>query len=1562
MPRIIMTDSDIGQEFPLPAGDWTVTGTNSDDHIIATAGATIVLNGGAGNDIIEFPGSPSDYQVSALGSYVIFTSGGVEIARIALSGEDTVAFENGDSGAITIVGGAIMLGTQEVPRGTTDAPATPVDITGIEPVPTYALTSDMAAVDEGDAVTFTLTTTNVAEGTEVAVTFSGIDAADIDGDLPTVFTVGADGTATLTLNVKADAMTEGEETLTATAEGQTVSVAIADTSIETSPTYALAADMAAVDEGGAVTFTLTTTNVAEGTEVAVTFSGVDAADVDGDLPTVFTVGADGTATATVNIKADSLTEGEETLVATVEGESASVIVNDTSVAPTFTLTAASASINEGETNVFTVSSDIDLTEATTVTFQLRVDADGDSAQAADFNAGSFNPVTVTIPAGSKTATFNMSTITNDGTETTEKYTVQATIGTTVLTKQVSILDGSIGAGQTFTLTDKADVIPGLIGSNGNTVTSGNDIVIGIVEKGGTTTTLNASDVVDTGSGTDTLKIFASGNALTAGDVPVPTNVEIVELSAAAAATVNTSTWNGLTNLNVTKVGGALAATAGAGTDVNVTASAAGAAVGIDGGKAVAVSLSNIKNNAGADAITIGNTTAAKGTVTINATGTAVVDNGDVAFGKVTVKGGTTISVTQTATNDTAAAATGKTGTTYTQGDVDVIGDANTTTVNIKQSASVNEVLAVDAVAAKSTTQDVSFTAAKAGDHVTLDFNGGTAGSLKFVAAKDLTAAEVASAFANLSATALQGKAAASLGTYFDDTGVGVTNGWTSGEVMTVSATESKVVFSNTAAAPAANVTTTATKVGVGSTFSSTAAGAVAGTNAVPAVTGILGVKNGVVTILDTAATSIKTISVDGYKHGSRIGGDGANDDTKALETLSLANSEVTYAANKINAAAGVTIDDTAATLALTVEKLGASAYYNGDGAAITVEAAVMLTSAPTTLNVTSVGTNYVNLTDTGNTLQVLNVSGTGMFDADNNDLAALTTVKVSGTAGLKLNAAVNNTVTSVDTTGTTGPVTISINGDTATYAGGAGVDNVTVANPATAVSKSINLGDGNDTLTLTAGTPAIPTVTLEGGNGTDIIGLTAADAYTLSGNGNFEAKINGFEKLSLTKATTTGTVDLTNMDDISYVISANSDAGAATKEVFTADFSTSGAIVGADTILFDTQTTTLVGAESPTQIALAVAGKTYANWDVTSVAGAVVTFTAKVAGVKNDVVANDFTITDVENDGTLPVVTVAVTSQGAAAGTTGALTLDKMASGGTLELTGTGAGVNVKVTDATTGATDSLNIIANAATASNLGTVEVDKVEALKVTANDTDATTTAAGVANVSTNTLKIDADAVKTLTVDGAGHLDLTFTADSKAMTLIDGSTATGNLTIKSVAGDTAATTVKGGAGADNLTASGTADVLQGGAGDDILNVAAGAQTVTFTGGTGVDKFVVENFNAGIGSAVTITDFERGEQIQFDNAGTAKFVSARVTQISSATFTEWVTAAADIASDAGVGGVAWFQFTNGSETNTFIVQNNANDNTFNEGVDIIVQLTGAVDLSASSFNADTQGTLLYI
>ena len=99
------------------------------------------------------------------------------------------------------------------------------------------------------------------------------------------------------------------------------------------PTYNIGRSLSAVNEGSSVTFTLSTTNVSNGTVLPYTISGISANDVTtGSLTGTFTVNS-GLATATITMSADQLTEGAETATLTLNNAAASnfVVVNDTSV-------------------------------------------------------------------------------------------------------------------------------------------------------------------------------------------------------------------------------------------------------------------------------------------------------------------------------------------------------------------------------------------------------------------------------------------------------------------------------------------------------------------------------------------------------------------------------------------------------------------------------------------------------------------------------------------------------------------------------------------------------------------------------------------------------------------------------------------------------------------------------------------------------------------------------------------------------------------------------------------------------------------------------------------------------------------------------------------------------------------------------------------------------------------------------------------------------------------------------------------------------------------------------
>jgi len=1098
-------------------------------------------------------------------------------------------------------------------------------------------------------------------------------------------------------------------------------------------------------------------------------------------------------------------------------------------------------------------------------------------------------------------------------------------------------------------------------------TSGNDTIIGSVATGNAELlTLSSLDIINGGAGVDTLKVATDGTAVSLANM---TAVEIVEIESAGAVNTDVSANADVTNLNVTKAAGAVTVTAGAAADVAVTIKDNTAGVSahtVDGGKNVNFTLTDA--GAGPDTIAIGGTTAAKGDVVVNVTGKAYdATAGNVTLGGVTVTGGKTVSVTQKATSDASKVATDTTASKVVQGAVVVNANTETTTITVKQDAAVAAKNAANTTGGVTETATFKFGVLKGGDALTIN-------GLTFTAKTgvDLTAAEVAAAFSNMVSglananTDTQGSQVTAKGTFTGQFQTGANNA--AGYTAAAASGDTVVFTAARANQDATDLTATLTNTSGNSVAPTVTIVQGQAHNATP-TGGVMGVDAGAVTVGGGAnATAVKTITVDGYAAtGSSITGT-----TSALETLNLSNG------------GNFAVTQAAATLALNLTNVGTAAKAETltSAAVVAVPAVLDLNNTATkTLNVKSVGTNTVDLQLDGATgTTTLNVSGTGLLDAGTNSKAsALTTIKVTETAGLTLNALATTGITSVDTTGTTGTVTLTLDGSKAVYTGGAGVDKVTISNANTAIAKAVDLGVGDDTLTLNviAGSVAVPTVDLKGGDGVDTIALSAADAVALSASSTFAGKIDGFEKLSVGNATTAGTVNLANLDNINYVISANSASvvGVATKEVITVDFATSGTITGADTILFDGTTLTLTGGETPAQIATAFYGKTFANWDVTSVGGTVVTLTKKLGGdLTPDVSTTDFTISDVGSDGTTAAVVVTTTTQGAAApATAAALTIDKMASGGTLELTAAGAGAIVKVTDAAKGTADVLNVVTNVN--GNVGTVTAADVETINLNIKDalstittqawTDANGNAVKTEDVSATTLAVAGNtATKAITVEGAGNLTLTVAANTKLAT-VDASKATGALTLDLSAHNGDAITVTGGKGNDVLTASqgvnSKADVLVGGEGNDTLN--AGSNGAKLTGGAGNDLFVLTAGTKEVNTYTSIQDFQAGDVLALNVvAGTNVTAFNKLTAVlneNTSVFSNFVDAAI---AQANTSQAVWFQF----KGNAYVVVDNvevggaATGTAFENGQDAVIELVG-IDLNNASFNS-THATVALI
>jgi hypothetical protein len=1130
------------------------------------------------------------------------------------------------------------------------------------------------------------------------------------------------------------------------------------------------------------------------------------------------------------------------------------------------------------------------------------------------------------------ATFAVQSVLDEvPTATATAQLANITYDTATITTATTAVSGTTNVGLAYTLTAAANVLTG---------TANNDTF-----NGSDTTSVLGS--VNGSTGTDTFNyVDATGGEDVIADTGlILTSIETLNIRSLGAADATTTSVTGLNNLNVTQgtastvdaaattavsvtgVTGAVAidggstqtvTTAGTGVTLGATTGAAGAisvthtaqaatAIAIDGGTSVTVTASGVTTGT----VDIGQSPVAASpipTAAVNVTSTgnaytaATVAN---VLGAITIDGGTTVTVNQTAYSSTTAAATdtdttngGGADFTRTQSAITVNGSDLTTSVTVNQTAAVTAVDAVIAVAAAYETEVVTFGALTAGQTTTVD-------GLTFTATAAMTAAQVAAAFANLSASDKHGSS--TLGVYTGNT----TANWTSGAVSGATVTFTEVVAST------ANTALVLTAGDVDPTSVTTA-----GVTAVTGVTGVAGIVGGAVVVDDagTGTDSIASVTLSGYGASSTV-------NSNALTTLNLANS-----AQDVD----VTNTTVAATLALAL---------NNVTGAITLAA----NADYTTLNITTSGADSATALTTDAT--ALTVAGTNLVNLSTGTAAALTTVTVSGTAGLTMDGDEADTITSVTTTATTGTTTITIGGDTATYTGGAGVDNVTL--DATTVNKAINLGAGNDSLTLATGTVALTTEMIAG-DGTDTLVMAAADAESVAGATTFETKITSFEKLSLGAVLTTAdnTVDLANMDDISYVISANT---VDTAQVSTITFSgteTDAANEILTTTITDatgtaTFTTTVQASAAATAAGTVVSAVTY-NVTGTSKQTYTVTEAAGVVTITGGTAGTTFTATTVS---TTPGATTDITA-GALVVTSSELFLTNMTNNGTVELSAAGLGATVTMTDATSLTADSLNVILTNNATSAFGTVAAAGVETVNITATDVFVDAAGDGIDDsiVTAHTMTLSDAAVKTINLTGNAGLTLTNT-NNVALTLLDASTGyTGVLTAST--NGTVAETIKGGSAADVLTAatSNLADTLIGNGGNDTLNANAGLTQMT--GGAGNDTFVIAVASLNSSSYSTITDATAGDAIIF--TGADSFAASAVTQGDTAVFQDYCNAAINA---IGANDVAWFQYAN----NTYMVMDSTDTATFTNSQDFVVKLTGLVDLSTATFNATNSSIELH-
>ena len=176
---------------------------------------------------------------------------------------------------------------------------------------------DSATINEGDTVRITLSTQNIADGTELPYTITGVSPIDINPpSLTGKFIIGS--LSAVDIIATQDSTTEGTEVMNLALDNGRVNIdtTILDTSQSAPATFAISSNKASVIEGESFTITLNTTNVADGTSVLYDISGIDQSDISENLTGNFTVNSN-TASQTFNIINDGSTEGNETLTFTL---------------------------------------------------------------------------------------------------------------------------------------------------------------------------------------------------------------------------------------------------------------------------------------------------------------------------------------------------------------------------------------------------------------------------------------------------------------------------------------------------------------------------------------------------------------------------------------------------------------------------------------------------------------------------------------------------------------------------------------------------------------------------------------------------------------------------------------------------------------------------------------------------------------------------------------------------------------------------------------------------------------------------------------------------------------------------------------------------------------------------------------------------------------------------------------------------------------------------------------------------------------------------------------------
>lgn len=623
------------------------------------------------------------------------------------------------------------------------------------------------------------------------------------------------------------------------------------------------------------------------------------------------------------------------------------------------------------------------------------------------------------------------------------------------------------------------------------------------------------------------------------------------------------------------------------------------------------------------------------------------------------------------------------------------------------------------------------------------------------------------------------------------------------------------------------------------------------------------------------------------------------------------NGLTSLALTKLVGASGVgdtEITSTAGARALTITYNGVDVA--GDGAVTGTDSLKVTDTEATSLNLIATGAaSYDVKTVTAKAAAVTIAAGVNFSMADLVGADTVTkTVGISGAGKTTITASTLDAAVVITSTSTGGVTLTQALTANQQYVGSAssGVDTIGVA---TGFTKAITTGAGNDVVTY--GGPASGG-TIDAGDGTDTISMTAAIAATATASSTFAGTVSGFEVLSIGAYTDAAvTVNMTNADGINSVVSAGGGTATAARAQAISGFLTGGSFTQTARLAAD-QNVTLSGAGfaagtddafnlvfkgangyvNDGSLTLASIETLKITTDDTDTTAATTAFDANLdsTSVKSVTIDGDAGITFANSD-----LGTALTKFDASAVTVGTVTY-------------------------TTGALAASSTIIGSATAANVITFSAANTASTFVTYTGSSGADTVVG-SNDLNNVVNLG-NGANSYTQAGAGNFKVT------------GGSGVDTITI-----GTGSATVDVGGGATNTVATGA--VMNG------LNV------ITF--GSGVDTFDVNHVSSAAGRYPSIIGIAAGDKIDLVgiSAGTIAnkaTLGAAVTLGAASNFANFL----DAANASNAGGtnalVNWFQF-NG---NTYIAVDNSNNTTYADSVDLVIELAGLVNLTNSTLTSE--------